>query len=200
MKKLIAILMVLAIVAGFVFAETHTLDVTASVNAVEPAFQLGAADSGTAAADGAVTDNSTPDVFDVSASYTGSFASALKLDQGGSFVVIPLLVNNARSNKPYTLTFTGGTFTAVSISGVAGQSIAPSSVTTAKNSATITGITSITPDDANEKLRVVFSGKTASASTGAPVYLGTVTFNYNARPNVDMGEYHANITMTVTQE
>lgn len=196
MKKVIAILAIAIVLIGAVFAagEDHTLTVTASVTPVEPAFRLGIANSGTTAAQ--VTNNSTPTVVNLTnGSYTGSFTASLKLNEGGSFVVIPQLVNNAKTTSVYVLTFTGGTFN-VKKKNVDGT-VSPSSVTTAENNV-VTGIGSIVADDANEKLTVTFDGKTATASTGTPVVLGTVTYTYTADDDVDLGNWTTDIVMTIT--
>jgi hypothetical protein len=201
MKKLFGVLICFVLVLGCVFAagETHTLIVKATVEETLPAFRLGVASSATSTT--AATNNDIPSTVNLTTgAYTATYDSGIHLDEGGSITVQAQLVNPAKTNNGYTLTFTGGTF-AVKRNKVDGT-LAPSSITTSASGIS-TGITSIVADDTNEKLVVTFSGETATGvSISAPTILGTVVYTYPADttidPNLDGEKYSATIVMTIT--
>lgn len=201
MKKFIIVLLMFAILAGCVFAvgETHTITVHASVKEVLPAFRLQAASSETTTS--VATNNITPNVVDlVSGAYVAEFDSNISLDEGGTVTITPQLVNSAKTNRGYVLSFTGGTFN-VKRNKVDGTH-APLSVTTTAGPI-FTGVKSIVADDAAETLTVTFSGATAVGySVTNPASFGSVTFVYEADTTIDPNEagerYSTTIIMTIT--
>lgn len=214
MKKVFAILLVMALVSGFVFAdsEAHELRVKADVTEVLPAFNLyHVAGSDT---------NSSAVVFTNGADYKDLKTDAnatdvnFNLDEAGHFDIVAEVVNNVKTTKGFTLAFTGGVFT-VNRNTVSGK-YSPSQITVANgdNNAAIKEYGTVSPSDTNESkttdttesltasTTVTFSGKTGSASVANPIKVATATYSYPGDDSIDPTAsgsfYFADVKMTVT--
>ena len=214
MKKVFAILLVMALVAGFIFAdsEAHELRVKADVTEVLPAFNLyHVAGSDT---------NSSAVVFTNGADYntlktdTAATDVGFNLDQEGSFSVVAEVVNNVKTTKSFTLAFTGGVFS-VARNTVPGT-YSPKKITvvngddnaaikeygTEDPSDTNNDKTADTTDTLEASTSVTFSGKTGEASVANPIKIATATFSYAGDDSIDPTAtdkyYYADIMMTVT--
>ena len=215
MKKLIAILMVLAIVAGFAFAdsitsqsETHTVVVKADVAEVLPAFALKVEDSKT---------NTNAVAFTDDASYPatpGSIEEELEsfsLDVASSFTATAHVVNNVKTNHGFTLTFSDGVF-GVKRNTVPNLYYSPSLISVANGSTDDcikqygNPVASASNDEStsNTILRssttVTFSGTKYSAQT-PNLLVATATYSYPGDATIDPTAtdeyYYANVVLTV---
>ncbi len=217
MKKVIAILTVLALLVSAAFAaETHTIRVKADVTEVLPAFQLkfsGAetnkATSGENPTPSAEVDLATDhDYKDLSTKPELSF----NLDSAGNFTVTAYVVNNVKSNNSYKLEFSGGVF-AVKRNKTAG-SYSPSEIkvtngTVAKGvkeygtatTATNTDSTADTTDSLKANTTVTFSGETGAGATTA-IKVAEAKFSYPGDEKIDPNAanqfYEADVVMTIT--
>ena len=226
MKKVFAILLVLALVAGFAFAadgtENHTLTVYSVVGEKVPAFQLRYNTVKTNEDAVKFTDGKTYDKYLADA--TARSASNLDNAQATSFDISDITTNNgvhtaeftvylvknkdgynAKSTAKYTLTFSDGVFDSVKRKGVT-STLAPTSISVAANTSAVeaegnsaVGITSITPAAANATsvaTPVVFSGTTVNSDE---LLLATATYTWTADQTIDMGTYFADIQLTITK-
>ena len=216
MKKLIAILAIMMVIVGAVFAdptptpesgnsETHKLHVKSNVLEVVPAFQLWFGDGTVATVE---KTNATPNDFVNGGSYDPYANAALyvgfTLDEGGDVTVVAVLANKAKINKAFDLAFSDGTFS-VNRNGQP-ETFGPTSITTTAGGV-ITGTSSIAKvKEANAEaaaadaaVRVTFNGTTVTATN--PV-LATAIYSYTGDPTIDpnaTGEYYyADIVLTVT--
>lgn len=225
MKKVFAILLVLAVAAGFVFAattdtETHSLKVKTIVKEKLPAFQLRfigetitANDDGSytiGAEDGAtVSTNDTTETKGVTfangKSYTDSadplyVGFDLGTTGNKTATFFAYLVQNgegyyAKTNKDFILTFSDGEFDDLyvrnaKLTGTEGE---PTSIVATATTANLTTGGSVTASD--EALIVDFNGDTCPESA---VQLGYAVYTWAGIPNLDMGEYTADVLLTVT--
>lgn len=210
MKKVIAIMMVLAIVSSVVFAvgETHEIKVTATIDEKVPAFQLNVGEvytneSGLSWEADAAVENSEP------VSYTARYT---KNDVGATIAfesdtaterqvtVISYLVNDAKTITPYEITFGGGVFT-VYRNGAEDTEhpINPTIGDITVNSTVPTGISSFSNvSNTNHKFQVNFNGTRCTASTTTKQELARLTYSYDKDTTIDPGlTYETYITMTV---
>lgn len=224
MKKVFAILLVLALVAGFAFAddtENHTLTVYSVVGEKVPAFQLRY--SGVKTNTNAVkfgkpsyaeyyADPLTRDAENTSPARNANFdISDITTNQGvhAAEFTVYLVKNsegyNAKSNSTYTLTFSDGVFDAVKRNGASGGTLAPTDIAVVANADAVEGdgdakgITSITPAAHNASsvaTPVVFSGTTVNDDERLLV---TATYTWTADQTIDMGTYFADIQLTITK-
>ena len=202
MKKLIAILAIMIVLVGAVFAESHTLNVKCVIDPVIPQFALryDATDS-----------NTTPSAF--SSANTTSYVISAKdttagadLMEDNAITVSVVVLNNAKQKQGYTLTFTGGEFdtskgdgfTSLNINGVATVAN-PTSVATATTidaQHPVVGLDAVTAT--GNALKVPFNGTRMTAADD--VVLGTATYSYGVAWNtVDPGTYKTNIILTITE-
>ena len=189
MKKVLTILVVLALVAGFAFAEvapktqeTHTLTITASVDVAIPQFQLFR---------GEVKTNDTPNAFDnTTPSYSDTDAAGFKLDAGGSVEVVAKVANQAKQKQSYTLQFKDGVFD-VERNGVP-ETQAPT-ITVAKNNTTTDGVTLSQVEDSD----TVTAAFTGTKMTVSGYTLATATYAYSADSTIDPGTYTADIVLEI---
>lgn len=210
MKKFIAILMVLAIVAGFAFAaETHTISVNGKVEEVLPIFQL------KMQKDGNVKTNNTNGgaEWDATKSYTADGTAVdleFYLDQAGTVVVIAQLANPAKTTKAFNLVFSDGVFS-VKRNETSGT-YAPTGITVVKGSDNV----GFAISDITNGVQVDFDGKTSGVtytdaqsvehtgtviSAAAPHTLATATYAYPGDTTIDPNEvdgYEANIVLTIS--
>ncbi len=189
MKKVLTILVVLALVAGFAFAEvapktqeTHTLRITASVDVAVPQFQLFR---------GEVKTNDTPNAFDnATPSYLDNDAAGFKLDAGGSVEVVAKVANPAKQKQSYTLQFKDGVFD-VERNGAA-ETQAPT-ITVEKNNTPTTGVT-LSQDENSDTVTAAFTG---TKMTVSGYTLATATYTYGADSTIDPGTYTADIVLEI---
>ena len=219
MKKLIAILMVLVVVAGFAFAgtETHQLRIKSVVDEKLPAFllQYGSSYDGTA-----VHTNDGRTVFTASATYPATTdpataptvanedevfdLSVIPAGNDGKYPVtfVAVLVKNsddyyAKTTRTFTLTFSEGDFlnvTAQKVAYTVGKTI---SVTPATKANDLTGIASIAAGTADNSVDVVFNGETVNADN---VVVASATYTYTPNKNIDKGTYYADVKLTITTD
>lgn len=224
MKRLIAILMVLAIVVGAVFAEseTHSIRIKSDVDAELPRFQLILLSS-TGVTNNEVnnqTTNTTPNAFGTGEndSYAVNDTNAtavdvgFNLDEGGTVTFLAKCANAARfsstdTGRIYTLVFTGGTFR-VSRYGVASTTTGEGeqAVTTYEELAPVITVKQTTnpsgfayPETINNgvKVKIGTSGVKTGETAGAT--MATAEFKYTADKSIDPGTYYADVTLTITQ-
>jgi len=183
MKKVLTILVVLTLVAGFAFAasEQHKLTVTAEVLGATPIFQL--------YKDSVVTnDAQNPSAFADEASYSDAFDAAFHLDDGGVVTVSARVVNQAKEVKAYTLTFSDGEFAVTKNGGAA--TITPTIAASAGSNTT--GLALAKTGDA--VVTATFNGTKMTAENHQ---VATATYTYAADSAIDPGEYTADIILTV---
>ena len=184
MKKVLTILVVLTVIAGFAFAasEEHKLVVTAKVPGQAPIFQL--------YKDAVVTnDANTPVEFTDEAAYQDAFEASFNLDAGGAVTVSARVANLAKEVQAYTLTFTGGQF-AVTKNG-APATIVPTIAASAATG-TITGVT--VEKTAAAQVRASFNG---TKMTAEGQMLASATYTYSPDSAIDPDTYTADIVLTV---
>ena len=222
MKKIFAILMVLALVAGFAFAAVDTERLQLKVESVVaeklPAFQLrfegkeidrtdannhvvtetvkNVATNDAVAGQGATFANSAadPKYEDAEVLYVG-FDLGTSGDHTADFYA--WLVKNsegyyAKTKKPFTLTFSDGVFTGLKSKGA---DIEDSEPTISVTPGTLTSGGSISASGA--KATITFDGTSCPESE---VQVAKATYTWTGIPQLDMGSYQANIKLTVTQE
>lgn len=222
MKKVFAILLVLALVAGFVFAadsEQHKIVVKSDVTAVVPVFALKLNDT---AITNSTTAETTTDAtnsayhqytnrFGEESSYVYGTASdadtstvdvGFNLDQGGSVTVYAVLLNPAKQIETYTLTFSDGVFAAKKNGG--DYSVTPTITTTEGTSTTgcvIAKGDAVGESTTNFVTNLTFDGKLVTAASSTPYTLATALYTYAPDNSVDLLEtgkyYYANIVLTV---
>ena len=222
MKKLIAILVIAIVLVGAVFAETHTLTVRTTVNGIIPAFQLryGTGDVYT----NKTADDNTTSVIDAATQFsaTGTFGEVNDYDDGyiqeaedisltdvtADFYAV-LAIGGKQENVSYKLTFEAGAFN-TKVNGVQDSTTetacTSSTIAVAENyNATTHGAivtlaqaaSAITNNPANSKAWVI-TMKGAPATSKIDLVKFTPTWGRN--PNVDIGNYTANVTLTITVE
>lgn len=187
MKKVLTILVVLTLVAGFAFAdkasETHTLTISATVDSAIPQFQLFKGD---------VKTNDTPNGFDNEAvSYTGTAAAGFKLDLGGTVTFVAKVANQAKQKQNYSLTFSDGEFD-VKRDG-ADETQAPT-ITVTKNNTTTDGVT-LSQENGSKTVIAAFTG---AKMTESGYTIATAEYAYAADSTIDPGTYYADVVLTVS--
>lgn len=227
MKKVFAILLVLALVAGFAFAddpvvktsESHNIKVKADVTRIIPVFALRMGNQNRGVAE--VVTNTTTGPNETTHQYTNNFDEAatsytkdtavdvkFNLDEGGSVVFEALLLNKAKDIKVYKLEFGGGTFADTKVNNVV-TPIVPT-ITTSDYASVIGCVVAEIGNAAaggatNKKLSVTFDGKSVNGETDpipeGGLILAKATYEY-AATNVDMktendGFYETNVSLTV---
>ena len=221
MKKVFAIIAIMVVLVGAVFAdpapapasESHTITVQAAVYGELPKFQLqliGAEQT-------TITNNSTPVQFTDTEEYTASgilsrtdneqvdangIPTVFTLDKAGSIVVAAKVANAAKVLKAYTLTFTGGVFTNVYRDGdtTNAGTYVPTAIATSLPTGTVTGTTTSNYGEgtvANGASALVTFSLTA-ATAGQEI--ARCTFTYPGDDDINPGNYYADIQMVVTAE
>ncbi len=210
MKKIIAILLVMAVVAGFVFAdepastasETHKLRIQSTVGEKLPAFQLmyGSEYNANAAHtnEGKVVFTNGEEYPETGDPTIANSSAVFDLSVGTSHAVdfVAILAKNAagysaKTTKGFTLKFSGGVFSVKKSGGDA--TVTPEIAVTKKNVSDV-GITSIS-DPSDNSVTVQFSGKTVTEDNLA---LATAKYTYTSDKDIDMGNYFADVLLTVT--
>ena len=210
MKKLIAILMVLAVVAGFVFAaETHTISVNGKVEEVLPVFQL------YMDLNNSVKTNTTNGGAEWAANgeYTADGTAVnlgFYLDKAGTVVFFAQLVNPAKTTKAFNLVFSDGIFD-VERNEIAGT-YEPSSITVRKGTDNVGFVLT----EIEKGININFDGKTSGVtytdaqsvehqgtviSAESPYLLATATYAYPGDTTIDPNEttgYVADVVLTIS--
>ena len=214
MKKLIAVLAIMVVLAGAVFAaETHRITIKGDVTVVVPVFGLNLGTYTTNAATLTTVNTVAPYTTQYGAATTygmtaldetDAIAVTFKLDKGGSVTFNAVLLNPAKQNASYTLEFGDGVFN-VSRNGITeNQKLAPKSITTEAKGAG-TGVSTALGDavgqsTTNKKIAVTFNGTTVDETL--PYTLATAVYAYDADPTIDPTTngafYYADVTMAVT--
>ena len=216
MKKLIAILMVLAIVTGFVFASdplgttsngSAAIEINATINPAYPLFQLRATGFGTnneasSSEDftNPVTDNVENNGANNPASITITADDMLTKSAVVNFDIYQR--NDARAMAKYDLAVTATDLLLVQKAD--GTAVTSGQTAAQKFTVSPTTIT-VTPATGAAVANVTLSGATAGKLTaqynGGPVAettLGTFACTWAANASAEAGQYKATITLTVT--
>lgn len=207
MKKAITILAVLIVLVSAVFAvnpETHSIKVKADVSEVLPVFQLKLTTRvyNEQASDTYTTNATDPALFGVSnhaelATQTAKDVN-FNLDQGGVVDVAVYIANNARTTHAYTLAFGGGEFTNIYRHNELGANVIPAIASSNGNA--IEHFYTIGDGDtisgSNKKVVVTFLGKTITNEQKSNA-LATATYTYTGDPEIDLGTYYADISLTI---
>lgn len=190
MKKVLTILAVLVLVAGFAFAaEEHKIHIKADVTEIVPAFQLSYSTVKTNSTSPASYAAATP--YAPNAADTAAIDVGFNLDEDGSVLVTATIGNAAKQKQNYTLTFKDGVF-AVARNGVtASQTHAPKTIAATAAASAFTGTSEITASGA--VITVKFNGTKCTANST----IGTATYTYEADNTIDPGTYYANLVMEV---
>ncbi len=214
MKKAITILAVLIVLVGAVFAtsEQHDIKVKADVAAVEPAIQLRIQAYNSELDD--YKTNTTPNAYDGTKSYAAQAEGQaidvnFNLNENGSVVAYAYLANYAKTNKVYTLAFSGGDFAAKKNKG--NYTHSPTSITTAvmegqaavtreSDGAALYEVALVSGNQSNRNITVTFHGKTVVEKD---VPLAKATYAYTGDDDIDPTTpqnpwYYADITLTVS--
>ena len=200
MKKLIAILAVMVVLAGVVFAatESHTVRDKSDVTEVLPAFNLY---HKTVTKTNSSVDNvvnvTTGATYDTQATNANATDIDWNRDASGAHIVeiVAEVINNVKTNSGYKLTFKGGVFevTRDTAPGV----FAPTQITVANGDASNVAISEfgqVNPSDTNNNVAadadlsayttVKFSGTTGAGAT-EPIRIATATYHYAGDPTID---------------
>ncbi len=217
MKKVFAILLVLAVVAGFVFAEnapsansseTHKITVTSTVDLVVPGFNFTYVNT-TTSADAATnkiaatTDGSTAEAFEANdkKNATNSYDVGQDISKGdvsATFTIYSNRVCNYNGSFDLSVaattfkkdnTTTAATEKSVTYTADSGNHTADH-IVIANYSSTATESSQATTSD---PLRVTYSGRQFSSS----VTLGTVTVVWNQDVNAKPDTYTSDVTLTI---
>ena len=214
MKKLIAILAIMVVIAGAVFAddlptkndsETHAITLRTIVSSVLPQFKLTASSNGNTASTNPDDSTTQAAQFVNSASYAGTgevvVADISLTDIIATFTAS--LENLAKTGGTYRLSFEAGTFQNVwKVVGTEvkkDQTIAPSTTSApslAKPTSGAAGVGLTIADPSGSSIDITFNGQ--ECTTGA---LAVYTVQYDQDTTVvdnDGVGYTADITMTIT--
>ncbi len=192
MKKFLTMLVLIALVSVFAFADTDgrisdgdaAIVIKMTVEEVKPLIQLNySADNYTDSADG----------IDV----------GFSIKEGGKVNFQAVLMNPTRSNEKFSIAFGGGTFNDVVRRGAIGTR-SPNSIRTAVGDVSgIDGIGSVTLGEAagnggeeNKVVLIAFEGVVRDDVT-FPLTLASAEYEYAEDPSIDSGVYYADVTMTV---
>ena len=192
MKKVLTILVVLALVAGFAFADGNTVILTTSIDEVAPIFKLyyDKAENGNKA-----------QYLDGTQEANSSIADGIS----ANFAIWQEGETNGYSNYKATaveLTVTCGAFVGKTGTGTEGYSSAAP-----KASALANGETQKDDKNANTLTYGEFSGANSDTVKFYPTYHGkrvddqeiaTFTATWDAAPSLPFGDYTANITLSYT--
>lgn len=226
MKKVLTILVVLALVCGAVFAvdtETHRVTLQTTIGEVLPVFQLvraaytGTATDGTAVTATAETTNTTGGI-----NANGVTEDGIRFFDGADYELTELEVgdlskydvdvtfnvkvsNAAKSVRTFTLTFEAGDFSVSrnnKTDGANGKHAATTKEITAAGQ--LTGVKSSVSDTNDQIMLAVFNGTTLVPGQTGTV-LGTYHVVYPADSTIDpsvgnstTATYTADITLTIT--
>ena len=196
MKKLITILTVMIVLAGAVFAdannagsESHTLYVSATIEKVEPIFQLV---YGSENPSNGTTFETGTEFTNTTASYSiGSTSSRVDVTadiNADHVIVVSVKVNNkAKINQLYHLRFSDGVFAGVGI-GANTYNITPKITTTPATGTLPDGISSIT-DPTEGDVQVQFNGTAMTAN--AAYEIASASYDYDGSATATSGTNHA---------
>ncbi len=220
MKKVLTILVVLALVCGAVFAaetETHKITLKTTIGEVLPVFQLvraayaSTATDGTAVTADSETTNTTGGInangivedgkrFRDTAEYVLTDLEVGDLSKYDVDVTFTIQVSNAaKSVRVFTLTFEAGDFSVSRSRNVESHAATTTALSANENLVEASGVTT----EANgQVLTATFNGTTLSENG---TLLGTYNVVYPADPTIDPSvgnttnaTYTADITLTIT--
>lgn len=219
MKKVLAILVVLALVCGAVFAaETHKISLKSTIGEVLPVFQLVRAEYTGTTTDGSefTTDEETTNttgginangIVEDGKRFTNTEYSLTQLEVGDLSkydvdVTFTVKVSNAaKSVRTFTLTFEAGAFS-VSRNKVVGSQAATTKTLTANEALVAADGVTTSADD--QILTAVFNGTTLTpGNTGTILGSYNVVYPSDSRIDPSVGNetnatYTADITLTIT--
>lgn len=213
MKKVIAILAIMVVLVGAVFAatgdaETHTITLKTKVKGDDPIFALSAA-----YAEASTATNADEKEFTAGEPYTG--ASQLEVaDLSKSDVTVTFvskLVNQAKSTDSFTITFVPGPFNVKKLDAsnnridaqIFATNNASSSAIGSNDSGYTLGALNVTTSNSQIEFSntVAFTGAQASATNNT---LATYSVTYAKDPDIaqnissEAAYYYADCVMTVT--
>lgn len=216
MKKTIAILVVLVIALGCVFAgtekETHSIKLKTTIGGVIPVFQLtnssltakNSIDGDVANVAQTTNGSQTPASFANNGDHTFTTESRDAVFVGDlsrnnvTAVFTAKIANPAKQVKSYTLTFEAGAFE-VSRNGVTeGQTLPASTVDTETyvTAKTLVATDGVTMGSTSQYSTVATFNGTTCAASGTE--LATFTVLYKADSTIDPGDYYATVKLEVT--
>ena len=198
MKKILAILTVLILAAGTMFADpsqangTAAIDITASVGEIVPAFQLMFKTNAT---------NEEGNRFGTESSYTLPQAFSTNLDLSREDVTAEfyaVIAQGARQNAEYFLTFEAGAFDTKSNNVNKPTACSNSTLVDSidqKYAGTLTAsdISSATGSN-NQSAKIILNGAVAAEQIRLLKFVATWTKD----TTIDPGTYSADVTMTVS--
>ena len=215
MKKVFAIIAIMVVLVGAVFAdgnpaETHTLHIKTVVDTIIPQFQLKIASTYTDA--DYITNNDNPiNQFDDGASYrlggntdqtAIDVSDAVVLDKDGEQAIVfsaiianqPKTSSHGGTSRSWTLAFSGGAF-AVTKAGT-DATITPT-IATSNGADYNDGVTIVlgTGNNANTATLTL----TANQPSKAGIEIVKATYTWTGDRTVDPGTYETDVVMTVTQ-
>lgn len=226
MKKVLAIFLVLALVAGFVFAadsETHKIKIKSDVTSIIPVFGLRYGTDATKITNSTTGPYTAAQIaeensglndddlhqysnrFGENASYSidNAIDVNFNLDEGGSVTIYAVLLNPAKQIETYNLTFGGGVFAAKYHGD--DHPVAPESIVTAPLAST-NGVVASEGDDAesgetgNKVIGLTFNGY--PVEDNLPLALASAVYTYKADNKVDLlpedEYYYADVTLLIS--
>ena len=189
MKKLIAILLVLAIVVGAVFATSgDKIVLSAAVAKIDPAFVIrSATEDGTEGTAAGVVIGTNKDIAYEDITWTFYVAQKGEVDKNSN----PKTHSKYNGNIDQTLTL--GSFTGTTNSVEANDSPVVQSVTASAISSTNTDKFTITADSTNKKLVVGYTGKNVADQT-----IGYFVCKWTKDETLPIDTYQATVTLNYT--
>ena len=209
MKKAITILAVLIVLVGAVFAEEHRISVKTIVGEVIPSFQLKYGAAGVHTNTGADSNNITNKVYNGqygTAQEAYTVAEAVDVQQDISMTDVTasfravLAIGGKQNNKSYTLAFAAGSFNTTHNGAADATACSQTSlnnlVGTTKQNVVISAATTDNPltDGASKSTTITMKGAAAEEA----IDLVEFTAKWPRNEDVDVGEYTADVTLTIT--
>lgn len=198
MKKIIAVLTILTVLAGALFAtsESHSIKITVTIDNSEPTFTL-------KTTSGAAEVSTVADAAAVEAVLTSANKTALAGASGTASVGFAIQqTSNANSVSTYRLYVTVTDLVLTSNGSPLENPTSTEKFTVVSAHPTISGgdtVTNITypvPEVADEYYRIKYDG-VVNLTNSTPITLGTFTASYNANANAKPGSYVSTVTLSI---
>ena len=198
MKKIIAVLTILAVLTGALFAtsESHSIKITVTIDNSEPTFTL-------KTTSGAAEVSTVANAAAVEAALTSANKTALAGASGTASVGFAIQqTSNANSVSTYRLYVTVTDLVLTSNGSPLENPTSTEKFTVVSAHPTISGgdtVTNITypvPEVADEYYRVKYDG-VVNLTNSTPITLGTFTASYNANANAKPGSYVSTVTLSI---
>ena len=198
MKKIIAVLTILAVLTGALFAasESHSIKITVTIDNSEPTFTL-------KTTSGAAEVSTVADAAAVEAALTSANKTALAGASGTASVGFAIQqTSNANSVSTYRLYVTVTDLVLTSNGSPLENPTSTEKFTVVSAHPTISGgdtVTNITypvPEVADEYYRVKYDG-VVNLTNSTPITLGTFTASYNANANAKPGSYVSTVSLSI---